>query len=95
MLEPTADEELHAFVVWFDAMFEGPDRTVELSTSPYSDSTHWRQSIFYIEEPVMVTQELAVNGTFQMRPNEKNSKDHDFLIAYEIDGLHYTQTYKM
>jgi protein arginine N-methyltransferase 1 len=94
-LAPTANEELHAFVVWFDVIFAGPETMIELSTSPYSDSTHWNQSIFYIEEPVMVTQDLVINGNFQMRSNKMNTKEIDFLIAYEIDGMHYTQTYKM
>jgi protein arginine N-methyltransferase 1 len=94
-LVPRVNETLHALVVWFDVAFQGPQKNVVLSTSPFKDSTHWSQSIFYLEEPIHLTTRSIFTGSFHMEPNLKNPRDQDFVISYSIDGMHYTQTYKM
>lgn len=94
-LTPCQTETMHAFVVWFDVIFDGKQKTVELSTSPYKQSTHWSQSIFYLETPVDVTPDSEFTGVFKMQPNLKNPRDQDFEITFTCDGQEYTQTYKM
>jgi protein arginine N-methyltransferase 1 len=92
---PHVNEMLHAIVVWFDVAFQGPQKNVVLSTSPFKDSTHRSQSMFDLEEPIQVTTRSVLTGSFHMEPNLKNPRDQDFVIAYSAEGMHYTQTYKM
>ena len=94
-LAPFQADTMHALVVWFDVAFEGPQKVIELSTSPYKQSTHWSQSIFYLEEPVDVCTDMDVMGTFKMYPNLKNPRDQDFEITLTINGQTYKQVFKM
>lgn len=94
-LWPLEDIKMHAFVTWFDVFFEGPENTIELSTSPFKKSTHWCQSIFYLDEPVKMTVNKEIKGNFSMRPNPKNRRDQDFEITFEMNGKTYSQQYKM
>ena len=42
------------FVTWFDCDFSKGNKKILLSTSPYKKSTHWKQTIFYFDEPLNV-----------------------------------------
>jgi protein arginine N-methyltransferase 1 len=88
-------ETMHGFVVWFDVLFEGPQKTIELSTTPDNESTHWSHSIFYLEEPIPLTLSSTITGHFHMEPNLRNPRDQDFVIAYAVDGIEYSQVFKM
>ena len=94
-LWPFKKEKLHAFAVWFDVYFRGGEREVELSTSPYRKSTHWCQSIFYLENPIEIEENEPIHGIFEMRPNDRNPRDQDFTITYTIKGKTYSQFFKM
>jgi protein arginine N-methyltransferase 1 len=95
-LNPVSSQTMHAFVVWFSTFFDGKEKVIELSTSPRSQSTHWSQTIFYLENPIDVTPETPVVGRFQMKPNLKNPRDQDFSISFALAGsAPVTQQYKM
>jgi len=94
-LIPNDEEKMHALVAWFDVEFKGPDASIVLSTSPYKKSTHWSQTIFYLEKPVGLGIETTVQGTFDMRPNPKNPRDQDFVITFKVEDQEYSQFYKM
>ena len=86
---------LYGFVVWFDVVFEGEEETILLSTSPFEEPTHWSQTIFYLENPVKITMDTVIEGRFEMKPNEKNFRDQDITIKYNVDGVAYVQEYKI
>lgn len=88
-------EMMHAFVVWFDVFFRGGEKEIELSTSPYSRSTHWSQTIFYLNEPIQIIGDEYVSGTFEMRPNDRNPRDQDFNISFTVQDKTTSQFYKM
>ena len=53
-------EALHATVVtalagYFDVFFDLPDKPVHFSTGPQSTPTHWKQVLFYLQEPIVMT----------------------------------------
>lgn len=52
-LKMTRDDKLTALVGSFDVEFQ-LDHTVILSTSPYQPPTHWKQTVFYLPEPMTV-----------------------------------------
>ncbi|KAH0794572.1 protein arginine N-methyltransferase 1 [Histomonas meleagridis] len=86
---------LYGFVVWFDVLFEGKEETIMLSTSPFEEPTHWSQTIFYLERPVKLTTDTIIEGRFMMKPNEKNFRDQDVTIKYNVDGYDFIQEYKI
>ena len=94
-LLPNEMETMHALVCWFDVEFKGPDSTLLLSTSPFKKSTHWSQTIFYLETPVKLSPDYPVEGNFEMCPNLKNPRDQDFVISFKNNNEIYKQLYKM
>ena len=94
-LHTSSSGTLHAFAIWFSVIFEGGDKDVILTTSPYKESTHWCQSLFYLETPKKVRAGDTVRGHIEIRPNETNFRDQDFVISYTIGEDTFTQPYKM
>jgi protein arginine N-methyltransferase 1 len=39
-----------AIIAWFDCHFEDLKTKVTLSTSPYEEYTHWKNTIFYLDK---------------------------------------------
>lgn len=73
---------LHGFVLWFTVSFP---ENVTLSTSPYSQSTHWGQTLFYNEEECDVRQDTQIQGTITMKPNKAKPRFLDVNIGFQID----------
>ncbi|KAL8169655.1 UNVERIFIED_CONTAM: Protein arginine N-methyltransferase 1 [Gekko kuhli] len=51
--------------------------------SPY---THWKQTVFYMEDYLMVKTGEEIFGTIGMRSNAKKSQDLDFTIDLNFKG---------
>jgi protein arginine N-methyltransferase 1 len=94
-LIPTKDDTLDALAVWFDVTFDGPQRRVVLSTSPFSPGTRWYHTIFYLETPIPIVMGTEFHGNFHMDLNIENPKEQDWVITYEVDGQPYSQRYRM
>jgi len=75
---------VHGFFVWFDVLFAGPVRHVTLSTSPSVGYTHWRQTIFYIDEPISVEQDTPIQGTIVAQPDTDNRRFVNIDLTYRI-----------
>ncbi|GAB6024098.1 putative protein art3 [Chamberlinius hualienensis] len=45
------DGPLTAIVAWFDTYFDLPNK-VSFSTSPHDPVTHWKQTVFYLRQPL-------------------------------------------
>lgn len=54
-LEVLKDGKVVSFVGYFDTYFELPN-SVEFSTGPHAETTHWKQTVFYLKEPIEVKQ---------------------------------------
>jgi protein arginine N-methyltransferase 1 len=89
------DQTVHGFVVWFDCFFEGPEKVVTLSTSPYEELTHWSQTLFYLQEPFDVSPGMTIDGRFEMRPNPRNRRDQNFLLTWNVAGQTHTQRFTL
>lgn len=53
-LKATRDDFIHAIVAWFDIGFEACHKPVRFSTGPQARYTHWKQTVFYIKDPVII-----------------------------------------
>lgn len=83
------DCTLTALVGYFDTFFELPEH-VEFSTSPYTKPTHWKQTLFYVEEPIAVREGQQIKGKFVCRRDPKDARSLFITIEYLGKVLKYT-----
>ncbi|XP_007885482.1 protein arginine N-methyltransferase 6 [Callorhinchus milii] len=77
---------MHAFAVWFTVTFPA-DNPVVLSTSPFKEETHWKQSVLYLDEPADVVQDTGITGEITLTPSEENPRHLRVSLTYEIGDL--------
>jgi len=64
---------VHGMAGWFDALFEGTNSRVVLSTAPWNPGTHWYQIRFLIETPLAVNAGQCIEGVLKMDANDLQS----------------------
>jgi len=69
---------------WFDALFEGANTTVLLSTAPWCPGTHWYQIRFLLETPLAVNAGQHLEGTLKMEAN--NLQSYYVRLFMQIQG---------
>jgi len=93
------DDYVHALIAWFDIEFGACQRPVSFSTGPFSKYTHWKQTVFYLEDVLTVSKDESVSGWVDVSRNRENPRDLDIEIQYDFDGsygsLHKTQRYQL
>jgi len=77
---------IQAFVTYFSIEFTKCHKPVGFSTDPHSRYTHWKQTIFYLDDYVTVKKGEEVFGSFQLKPNERNNRDLDFVLEIDFKG---------
>lgn len=75
---------IHALIAWFDIEFSACHKPVRFSTGPHTKYTHWKQTVFYLSDVLTVEAEEQVKGSLTCRPNDKNRRDLDIGIDYEL-----------
>ena len=78
----------HALVAYFDCSFTQCHKTISFSTGPAAAYTHWKQTVFYLQEQLMVSAGDVITGTVACAPNGDNPRDLDIDISVEYDGMH-------
>ena len=74
---------IHGLVLWFDSLFTHGKEVVNLSTSPYSKATHWKQGLFYLKEPVTVNTGDSLDVILTMKKHPENHRNLDIRIDYK------------
>lgn len=72
----------HAFVCYFDIHFTQGDHVVSFSTGPHAHYTHWKQTVFYMNDVLPLYKGESVEGQISCSPNQKNPRDMDIKITY-------------
>lgn len=80
------DEYCHAFVAYFTVEFSKTHTKLMFSTGPRSEYTHWKQTVFYLEDPMTVTAGESVTGTITVNRNNKNPRDIDIHLISNMEG---------
>ena len=57
-----------------------------MCTGPGERYTHWKQTVFYLEEPLTVQTDEVIHGQLSCKPNAKNPRDLDIVIKYDFKG---------
>eukprot|EP00299_Pterocystis_sp_00344_P019919 c9840_g1_i1.p1 GENE.c9840_g1_i1~~c9840_g1_i1.p1 ORF type:complete len:551 (+),score=161.05 c9840_g1_i1:3-1655(+) len=77
-----------AIVVHFDCFFDdftGANKeAVVLSTSPLNTPTHWRQTVFVLDQPVTVTNQHTIHVTLTCTKNPLYPRELDVCLEYEV-----------
>lgn len=80
------NDNVHALVLYFDVEFSQCPHPVRFSTGPFSRQTHWKQTVFYIPEPIYLAQGEQIQGFLRMQNNAKNPRDIDIDIQFHQQG---------
>ncbi|KAJ7393950.1 Protein arginine N-methyltransferase 3 [Desmophyllum pertusum] len=80
-VEINKDSQCSAFVAYFDIFFEkNCDEKVSFSTSPSNSPTHWKQTVFYLEQPINVKQGQILEGFLSCTKSVKDPRSLDISI---------------
>eukprot|EP01090_Pellita_catalonica_P001213 TRINITY_DN1090_c0_g1_i3.p1 TRINITY_DN1090_c0_g1~~TRINITY_DN1090_c0_g1_i3.p1 ORF type:complete len:374 (-),score=67.72 TRINITY_DN1090_c0_g1_i3:33-1154(-) len=84
---------VHAFVAYFDVQFNMPNGTVGFSTGPMDHYTHWKSTVFYLEDVLSIYNGEEIDADISCKPNKKNPREMDIVITYRFKGAanHNTQ----
>jgi len=85
------DDKIHAIISWFDCFFDyGADSTpIELSTSPYRKSTHWKQTVFYLNDVLKVKTGDTLSGSIAVKKCVANPRELDIKLSYHLKNNHH------
>ncbi|KAF2000025.1 S-adenosyl-L-methionine-dependent methyltransferase [Amniculicola lignicola CBS 123094] len=92
---------VHAVIAWFDIEFSKCHKPIKFSTGPHTKYTHWKQTVFYLQDVLTVEEGEKITGTLENKPSEKNHRDLDIKISYTLhtEDMHRQATgegvYKM
>ncbi|KAL9108299.1 MAG: hypothetical protein Q9227_006897 [Pyrenula ochraceoflavens] len=83
-LKVQRNDFIHALIAWFDIEFTACHKPIRFSTGPHAKYTHWKQTVFYLREVVTVDEGESLTGHLTNAPNQKNKRDLDIKISYEL-----------
>ncbi|KAI5827087.1 S-adenosyl-L-methionine-dependent methyltransferase [Schizophyllum commune Tattone D] len=58
------------------------EKDASFSTGPQSIPTHWKQTLFFLREPITVSEGTVVYGSFHLKKSKTNSRELDAEIHY-------------
>lgn len=85
-LQMKRNDYVQALVTFFNVEFTKCHKRVGFSTAPEAPYTHWKQTVFYLEEYLTVKKGEEVYGMFRMKPNTRNVRDLDFEVDVDFQG---------
>ncbi|XP_058273863.1 protein arginine N-methyltransferase 1 isoform X2 [Hemibagrus wyckioides] len=85
-LQVKRNDYIHALVTYFNIEFTRCHKRTGFSTSPESPYTHWKQTVFYLDDYLTVKTGEEIFGTISMKPNIKNNRDLDFTVDIDFKG---------
>ena len=84
-LVASRQDTIHAFVGYFDISFPSSKNQITFSTGPHAKSTHWKQTVFYLNEPFQLEKGDAVCGSITLSPNVRNHRELDIAFEYSLN----------
>ncbi|KAF2262595.1 S-adenosyl-L-methionine-dependent methyltransferase [Lojkania enalia] len=76
---------VHALIAWFDIEFSACHKPIRFSTGPHTKYTHWKQTVFYLQDVLTVEEGETITGVLDNKPSEKNHRDLDIKISYKLE----------
>jgi len=85
-LKLTRDDYCHALVAYFNVEFSKSHTKLRFSTGPRSEYTHWKQTVFYLDNPVVACKGDVFKGEITVKRNKKNKRDIDIHLKAGLEG---------
>ncbi|XP_057711280.1 protein arginine N-methyltransferase 8-like isoform X1 [Corythoichthys intestinalis] len=85
-LQVQRNDYVHALVTYFSVEFSKCHKKTGFSTAPDAASTHWKQTVFYLEDYLTVKKGEEIFGSIAVRPNERNVRDLEFTLELDFKG---------
>ena len=85
VLRSNFNDKIHALVGFWDCEFSNLERPVMLSTSPFNKSTHWKQTVLYLEHDLTVQKGDVLSGSIAVRKSLTNFRELDIKVSYHIN----------
>uniref|UniRef100_A0AAR2IHD4 type I protein arginine methyltransferase n=1 Tax=Pygocentrus nattereri TaxID=42514 RepID=A0AAR2IHD4_PYGNA len=85
-LQIQRNDYIHALVTYFNIEFTKCHKKTGFSTAPDAPSTHWKQTVFYLEDYLTVRRGEEILGSIAVKPNENNERDLDFTFELDFKG---------
>jgi len=80
------DDYCHAIVAYFNVIFSKTHTKLGFSTGPADQYTHWKQTVFYLEDPIVLSAGDVVTGSIKVNRNDKNPRDLDIALETVVEG---------
>jgi len=80
------NDYMQALVTYFNIEFTKCHKRVGFSTAPEARYTHWKQTVFYLDDYLTCKKGEEVTGVFSMKPNTRNVRDLDFQVKLDFNG---------
>ncbi len=85
-LKINRDDYCHALVAYFNVEFSKTHTKLRFSTGPRSKYTHWKQTVFYLNNEMVSNSGDVISGSISVKRNAKNPRDIDIQITTKKDG---------
>ncbi|EAS00376.1 arginine N-methyltransferase (macronuclear) [Tetrahymena thermophila SB210] len=81
------DDYVQGVIIWWDVYFNYCKIPIKLSTSPFASETHWKQTMFFIEnEDIPVIKGDTLSGKVAVKKCTKNPRDLDIKIQFKLEN---------
>jgi hypothetical protein len=57
-----------------------------IALAPVAKYTHWKQTVFYLDDVLGITEGDEISGIIEGGPNTRNPRDWDIAIRTDFDG---------
>jgi len=93
------DGPVDCIVSYFDTFFDGDIKSTSFSTGPFTDPTHWKQTVFVLDKPLLMKKDDSITIEMSIARNEewrrcydvfmkgKTSNGHSFQQLFSVEGL--------
>lgn len=95
-------QRLDGFTIWFDTFFARDEAQkihdvdletakaqgiITLSTSPYTEATHWQQGICFIDQAQVLKDQTDISGKISLKKPERDARGLELTISYQYGDL--------
>lgn len=85
-LQSQRNDFIHGLVTYFECAFTQIHKPIGFSTAPFANYTHWKQTIFYLEDTLTICANETLHGEIACKPNKRNKRDLDIKLALKFKG---------
>ena len=89
-LQAQRNDYIHGLVTYFECAFTQVHKPIGFTTAPFAKYTHWKQTVFYLPDPITICKDETLSGEISCKPNLRNNRDLDIGVTLQFEGAHST-----